>query len=189
MKIVTGVGENDHVTEVDFRNMLLGIVGPGNFIFNIGERLEATLISNNQLDIGTGMMYTDGNVSAEVKGESITITNGTQGMKRIDLVVNRYTRDEATQVETNSWVYLQGTPDAVSPLVPEYVEGSILAKDLVVDTPVYEITLDGLNVASVDCLLPVLRPLLDKQNQITPVTEMPADGTGEDGDVCILVES
>jgi hypothetical protein len=189
MKIVTGIGENDHVTEVDFRNMLLGIIGPGNFIFSTGEQLKATLVSNNQLDIGTGMMCTDGNISVEGKGESIILTNGTQGMKRIDLIVNRYTRDESSQVEDNNWVYLQGTPDVANPIEPTHTEGSILAKDLTVDVPVYKLVLDGLNVTSVECLLPVLRPLSSKQSQIISVTSMPEDGTGEDGDVYILVES
>lgn len=187
MKIMTGVGENDHVTPKDFRNMLIGIYGPDNYILNTGEKFATTLVSNNQLDIGTGMMCCEGNLSTDIEGASIEITNGTQGMKRKDLIVNRYQRNDVTQIETNSWVYIMGTADASNPVTPEYTEGSIMAGDLIVDCPVFEISIDGLSVVDVKCLLPIMKSLSEKQNQITGGTAKPSGG--EDNDVYIQYES
>ena len=163
MKIITGVGENDHVTPNDFRNILIGIWGSGSFILDTGEEFQTNLVSNNQLDIGTGMMCCEGHISTEVEGASIVIANGTQGMKRRDLVVNRYQRNDATQIETNSWVYIMGTADASNPVTPEYTEGNIMAGDLVVDCPVFEISIDGLSVTDVKCLLPVMKNIAKDQ--------------------------
>lgn len=190
MKNITGVGEADHVTANDMRNMLVGIFGAGSYILNVGEKLAPTLVSNNQLDIGIGTMCHHGNLSGEEKGASVAITNGTQGMKRIDLIVNRYQRNEESQVESNSWVYIMGTPDASNPAVPSCVAGNPLDGDLIDDCPVFKVTLNGLNVESVECLLPIVKPLADiitelskKQSQITGGTAAPSGG--EDGDVYI----
>lgn len=165
MKSMTGVGENDHVTANDFRNMLVGICGPGSYILNTGEKFATQLVSNNQLDIGTGMMCHEGHLSTEVEGSSIVIANGAQGMKRIDLIVNRYQRDDVTQVETNSWVYIMGTADASNPVTPEYTEGSIMAGDLIVDCPVFEIHLEGLNITNIKCLVPVIKTSAEIQRE------------------------
>lgn len=183
---VTGVGESNHVTASNFRNMLIGVFGAGSYILDTGECFAHELVSNNQLDIGTGMMCHHGNLSEEEKGSSITITNGTQGMKRIDLIVNRYQRNDATQVESNEWVYIMGTPHATDPTVPSCTEGNVMEGDLIDDCPVFQITLNGLNVESVELLVPKLKPLSQKQNQITGTESEPSGG--EDGDVFIQFE-
>ena len=186
MKNITGVGETDHVTANDMRNMLVGIFGSGSYILDTGEKFAHTLVSNNQIDIAIGTMCHHGNLSGEEKGASVSITNGTQGMKRIDLIVNRYQRNEENLIESNAWVYIVGTPDASNPVVPTHISGNPLNGDLIDDCPVFKITLDGLNVESVECLLPVLKPLSMKQNQITCGTAEPSGG--EDGDVYIKLE-
>lgn len=186
MKNVIGVGESAHVTASNFRNMLIGILGKESYIFNTGECLATTLVSNNQLDIGTGMIFHNGTLSVEEKGASVAITNGTQGMKRIDLVVNRYQRDEATQIETNEWVCIIGTPDTSSPVAPAHTVGDVMNDDLIDDCPVFQITLDGLNVTEVKCLLPIMKNVSEKQNQITGGTAEPTGG--EDNDVYVQYE-
>lgn len=185
MRNITGVGESDHVTASDFRNMLAGIFGLGSYILKTGDQFATTLVSNNQMDIGTGMMCHQGNLSAEDTGKSITITNGMQGVKRIDLVVNRYMRDDITQIEANEWVYIMGDPATTNPTAPSYVKGDIISGDLIVDCPVFQIEINGLNVENIKCLLPVMKPLVEKQNQITGGIAAPSGG--EDGDVYIRI--
>lgn len=186
MENVIGVGASAHVTASNFRNMLIGILGKKSYILNTGECLATTLVSNNQLDIGTGMIFHNGTLSAEEKGASVAITNGTQGMKRIDLIVNRYQRDEETQIETNEWIYIMGTPDASSPVAPEHTAGDVMSDDLIDDCPVFQLTLNGLNVTEVKCLLPIMKNMGEKQNQITSGTAEPTGG--EDCDVYIKLE-
>ena len=87
--------------------------------------------------------------------DEVTIQNGTQGMKRIDLIVNRYTKNDETGIEENEWIVLMGTPDAESPVAPAYTEGNLQNGDLVDDCPVFEVHLDGINVTEVVSLLSV----------------------------------
>lgn len=158
MEIVSGKTGSPHVTSQQFRQILEGTIGQGSCILASGENLEPELTSNNLLKIRSGIMAHHGNVSAVKIGtyDEVTITNGTQGMKRKDLVVNRYTRNKETGIETNEWLYIMGTPTSGTPTVPAYTKGNLQEGDLVDDCPVFEITLNGINVTGVKKLLDVL---------------------------------
>ena len=92
-----------------------------------------------------------GNISSVKIGtyDEVELTNGTQGMKRIDLVVNRYTRNEEDNTEKNEWVVIMGTPAESNPAVPEYIKGNLQNGDLVDDCPVFEVHFDGINIVEV----------------------------------------
>lgn len=151
MKIVSGRGKNAHVTSAQFRQFIEGTVGSLSCILRTGENMEPELASNNLLRVKSGMMCHHGNISSVENGtyDEITIQNGTQGMKRIDLVVNRYTFAEGTEIEKNEWVVIQGTPAESNPVVPAYTEGDLRNGDLIDDCPVFEVELDGINVTEV----------------------------------------
>ena len=155
MKIVSGRGADAHVTSAQFRQFIEGTVGSLSCILQTGEHLEPELASNNLLRVKSGMMCHHGNISSVDNGtyDEITIQNGTQGMKRIDLVVNRYTVEEETEIEKNEWVVIQGTPAESNPTVPSYIAGDLRIGDLIDDCPTYEIHLDGINVTEVKQLL------------------------------------
>ena len=157
MKIMTGKTGAPHVTSQQFRQLVEGTVGQGSYILTSGENLEPELQTNNLLKIRSGMMSHHGNLSVVDLGtyDEVTIQNGTQGMQRIDLVVNRYTQDEETGIEKNEWIVIQGTPAASNPQVPAYTEGNLQEGDLVDDCPVFEVHLDGINVTEVVKLLDV----------------------------------
>lgn len=157
MKIISGKTGSPHVTSQQFRQIFEGIIGEESCILPCGENLTPELQTNNSLKIRSGLMYHHGNLSTVELGayDEVTIQNGTQGMKRIDLVVNRYTREEESGTEKNEWIVIQGTPHASSPTVPAYTEGNLQDGDLVDDCPYLEVHLDGINVTEVKQLLSV----------------------------------
>lgn len=159
MKIMTGKTGAPHVTSQHFRQLVEGTVGQDSYILTSGENLEPELQTNNLLKIRSGMMSHHGNLSVVEIGtyDEVTIQNGTQGMQRIDLVVNRYTKDGETGIESSDWVVIQGTPAAESPAVPAYTEGNLQNGDLVDDCPVFEVHLNGINVTEVKKLLSVIK--------------------------------
>ena len=91
MKIMTGKNGAPHVTSQQFRQLVEGTVGQDSYILASGECLEPELQTNNLLKIRSGMMSHHGNLSVVEIGtyDEVTIQNGTQGMQRIDLIVNR----------------------------------------------------------------------------------------------------
>ena len=156
MKIISGKTGSPHVTSQQFRQIFEGIIGDESCILPCGENLTPELQTNNSLKIRSGLMYHHGNLSTVELGtyDEVTIQNGTQGMKRIDLVVNRY-RKGSSGIEKNEWIVIQGTPHASSPVVPDYTEGNLQDGDLVDDCPYLEVHLDGINVTEVKQLLSV----------------------------------
>ena len=158
MELILGTAGQPHVTSQQMREIFKMVVGSGSYILNSGEYLEPELQSNQALRIRSGILMHHGGI-AEVKQntyDEVTIGNGTQGMKRIDLVVARYTKDPETEHETMTWVVIQGTPAASDPVAPAYTEGDMQNGDLTDDCPVFEVHLDGIQVTDVVKLVEIL---------------------------------
>ena len=167
MEIVSGRTGKPHVTSQQFRQIIEGIIGDESCILSSGKNLEPELVSNNLLKIRSGMMCHHGNVSSVKIGtyDEVELTNGSQGMKRIDLVVNRYTRNEEDNTEKNEWIVIMGTPAESNPTVPEYTKGNLQEGDLVDDCPAFEVHFDGINITEVTKMLEIAqtnRDLIDR---------------------------
>lgn len=173
MKIVSGRTGSPHVTSQQFRQMLEGIIGQGSYIITSGENLKPELSSNNLLKIRSGMMAHRGCISCVDIGtyDEVTLTNGSQGMKRIDLIVNRYTRNAETEVENCSWKVIQGKPVASNPAVPAYTSGNLQNGDLVDECPAFEVHYDGINVTEVKSLLSVTDGLSGLSSNLISIVE------------------
>lgn len=168
MEIVSGRTGKPHVTSQQFRQIIEGIVGDGSCILPSGENLGPELVSNNSLKIRSGMMCHHGNVSSVKIGtyDEVELTNGSQGMKRIDLVVNRYTRNEEDNTEKNEWIVIMGTPAESNPTVPEYTKGNLQEGDLVDDCPAFEVHFDGINITEVTKMLEIAQTNKDLSEQL-----------------------
>lgn len=168
MEIVSGRVGRPHVTSQQFRQIIEGIVGDGSCILPSGENLEPELVSNNSLKIRSGMMCHHGNVSSVKIGtyDEVELTNGSQGMKRIDLVVNRYTRNEEDNTEKNEWIVIMGTPAESNPTVPEYTKGNLQEGDLVDDCPAFEVHFDGINITEVTKMLEIAQTNKDLTDKL-----------------------
>lgn len=168
MEIVSGRTGKPHVTSQQFRQLIEGTVGQESCILTSGENLEPELASNNSLKIRSGMLAHHGNISSVKIGayDEVSLSNGSQGMKRIDLVVCRYTRNAETEVESCDWVVIMGTPVASNPVAPAYTVGNLQDGDLVDDCPVFEVHYDGINVTEIKKLVPVVSNLTELNSNI-----------------------
>ena len=158
MEIVTGYRGKPHVTSEKWADLNRGIIGAEEYVLGVGRMFESELVSNNLLKIYDGCGVMQGRQFGTQAGQSdeITIENGTQGEKRIDLIVARYTKNEDTKIETIEPVLIKGTPSASDPAVPKHTEGNIRQGDLIADMPLYEVELKGINVVEVRPLFQVL---------------------------------
>ena len=173
MEIVSGRTGKPHVTSQQFRQIIEGIISDDSCILPSGENLEPELVSNNSLKIRSGMMCHHGNVSSVKIGtyDEVELTNGSQGMKRIDLIVNRYTRNEEDNTEKNEWVVIMGTPAESSPVVPEYTQGDLQKGDLLDDCPVFEVHFDGINIVEVTKKLEIAKTNKDLADKLTELNK------------------
>lgn len=157
MDIITGYTGSPHVTAEQDRDINIGIFWKESYVLQTGSQLAAEVSSNNEIKVRDGVIMHQG-CSASIKKntyDSLTITNGSQGMKRVDLIVARYSRDPSTNVESLALKVIQGTPSENSPTVPGYTTGDIQSGDLVADMPLYQVILNGLNITEVKKLFSV----------------------------------
>ena len=172
MNIITGYRGEPHVTSQQLRDTNIGTFGGGTYILDVGSQMAATVISANEVQIADGLLVAEGCTAEVARGttESMTIENGEQGMKRIDLIVARYTRDSGTAVESMELAVIKGTSAASNPAVPSYNTGLIADGDSPVDFPLYQVNLDGISITSVDPLVStvsVLDAITALQNKVT----------------------
>lgn len=159
MELVTGRAGSPHITAQQDRQLHQGVWGKEAYILNTGNMLEPQVQSSNKILIKDGaLMYQGALFSVKVgTTDEITINNGNQGMKRKDLVVARYTYDSEQNVESAAWLVYQGTPTGSNPVLPSGISGDIQAGDAVVDVPYLSVSLDGINIVSVD-VIPEVAP-------------------------------
>lgn len=151
MEIITGYTGKPHVTSEQDRDVNIGVVGEESYVLQTGMQLAAEVSSNNEIKIRDGVLMHQGCTASIKKNtyDSLTIINGSQGMKRIDLIVARYEKNQDNGIESLDLKVIQGTPAESTPTVPEYTEGDIQAGDYVADMPMYQVIIDGLNITEV----------------------------------------
>ena len=183
--LVTGKWGEPHVTSAQQRNYNAGIAGDGQYVMS---GMTATMTNSNTCHIDPGVASFNGaDVEVPAGGVDLTIENGTQGQKRNDLVVLRYTKNAGSQVEDVSLVVIKGTPSSGTAADPAHNEGSILDGDSPCDMPLWRIPLNGIDVGDPVQLFKDFESISDLRQIISPIMgigfraarslEMPVAGT------------
>lgn len=174
MDIITGYTGSPHVTAEQDRDINIGIFGNESYVLQTGSQLTAEVSSNNEIKVRDGVIMHQGCAASIKKNtyDSLTITNGSQGMKRVDLIVARYSRDPSTNEESLTLKVIQGTPSENSPTVPGYATGDIQSGDLVADMPLYQVILNGLNITEVKKLFSVQGSIAELSSKITAMNNI-----------------
>jgi hypothetical protein len=150
MHLVTGYAGQEHVTASDAGSFNLAMMGNGQFVLDRGNKFSASIISNTKVRIMDGDILMQGRHLRQVENTytEVVFDNGTQGLKRNDLVVIRYEKDSTTGIESASFKVIKGTSVESNPVDPEYTEGDIteLTGDLVNEMPLYRVSFDGLTI-------------------------------------------
>lgn len=173
MHLITGYAGKEHITATDQAAFNAALIGTGQFVLDKGKVLEAQVVSNNQIHILDGELMMQGrfvrlNPDAYV---DLAIDNGTQGVKRNDLIVARYTKDSTTGIEEVNLVVIKGTAVDSNPVDPAITEADITNGEATLhDYPLWRIPLDGLNVGEPVALFG--EPFMDSMHTLAEVREM-----------------
>lgn len=180
MDIITGYVGSPHVTAEQDRDINIGIFGAESYVLRTGSRLKAEVSSNNEIKIRDGVIMHQGCAASIKKNtyDSLTIVNGSQGMKRIDLIVARYSRNQSTKVESLTLKVIQGTPVTGTPSAPGYTTGDIQAGDLVADMPLYQVVINGLNITEVKQVFNTVDTVAELNGKLEKKTDTTTLGFG-----------
>lgn len=166
IELVDGYGGKPHISGEDLGDFKAGILGNAGYVFKRANMLAATLNGSNSITIatGSGIMPTSGRHFRVTAPETLTITSGTQGQNRNDLIVVRATTDkESTTVETAALVVLRGTPTSGTATDPATQDG---------DLPLYRLQLTGVSVAEPIALFDVMVPYGEFRDSIYQVLKL-----------------
>ncbi len=176
-ELVTGHAGKAHATAEQAAGLNAGILGLDDYVLDVHDKLKITVVSANKVTIGTGELVMQGRHVSQGTPEDLIITNGSQGMKRNDLIVCRYTKG-AQSIESAKLVVVRGTPTTGTPTDPAVNTTSPLDGGTTYDMPLYRIPLDGIAIGTPVPLFNVLRPMSDVWDSLTqtgPIDCVPAN--------------
>lgn len=110
LELIDGFAGKAHIGSDDLAALNSGCFGTGDYVFNYGQNLKATMTNANTCTIGTGALVSKGRRSVNLASTALTVQSGAQGQKRNDLVVARYAKTSGKNVESCTLTVIKGTP-------------------------------------------------------------------------------
>ena len=175
-ELVTGHANKAHVTAEQAAGLNAGILGLDDYVLDVHDKFKITVVSANRVTIGTGELVMQGRHVSQGTPEDLIVTNGSQGQKRNDLIVCRYTKG-AQSIESAKLVVVRGTPTTGTPTDPAVNATSPLDGGTTYDMPLYRIPLDGIAIGTPVPLFNVLRPMSDVWDSLTQRIRFDRSGT------------
>lgn len=166
-ELVTGHAGKAHATAEQAAGLNAGILGLDDYVLDVHDKFKITVVSANKVTIGTGELVMQGRHVSQGTPEDLIVTNGSQGQKRNDLIVCRYTKGSQS-VESAKLVVVKGTPTTGTPTDPAVNTTSPLDGGTTYDMPLYRIPLDGITIGTPVALFNVLKPMSDVWDSLTP---------------------
>lgn len=178
-ELVTGHAGKAHATAEQAAGLNAGILGLDDYVLNVHDKFEITVVSANKVTIGTGELVMQGRHVSQGTPEDLIVTNGSQGQKRNDLIVCRYAKGSQS-VESAKLVVVRGTPTTGTPTDPAVNTTSPLDGGTTYDMPLYRIPLDGITIGTPVPLFNVLKPMSDVWDSL-PHCGLISTATDRDG--------
>lgn len=166
VELVTGHANKAHATAEQAAGLNAGILGLDDYVLDVHDKFKITVVSANKVTIGTGELVMQGRHVSQGTPEDLIVTNGSQGQKRNDLIVCRYTKGSQS-IESAKLVVVRGTPATGTPTDPAVNTTSPLDGGTTYDMPLYRIPLDGITIGTPVALFNVLKPMSDVWDSLT----------------------
>lgn len=148
IELVDGKAGVAHISSEDKAIIHQAKFSKSDVVFDWGDAFKCTMGSANKATIGTGCASIQGLDWHITAAESVTISNGSQGMKRNDIICAHYHRDSKTGNELVELVVLKGSPNATAAADPTIPSGKILSGAVDAYMPLWRIPLDGITVGT-----------------------------------------
>lgn len=114
-------------------------ISGGDGVYDIGEMLKATVLSNNNVRIGNGVLSVGGHIARIKYGdyEEMTIDNGESGKNRNDLIVARFSTTGFGGVDEFSLEVKKGVAVTGAAKDPEVETGNLYEGETIREFPLH----------------------------------------------------
>ncbi len=139
-----------HILAEDDAAIYGGLLGQ-DCVLPLGQKLKATVISNNKVRIADGVVSVGGHIGRVISGdyEDMTIANGVSGKKRNDIIAARFIAGASGGADTYKLVVIQGTAGTTAS-DPVTVKGDLYSGDKQRDYPLWRVKIEGLSIVKVE---------------------------------------
>lgn len=148
IELVDGKAGVAHISSEDKAIIHQAKFSKSDVVFDWGDTFKCSISSSNMATIGTGCASIQGLDWHITSAESVTISNGSQGMKRNDIICAHYNCNLKTGNELVELVVLKGSPNATAAADPTIPSGKILFGACDAYMPLWRIPLDGITVGT-----------------------------------------
>lgn len=148
IELVDGKAGVAHISSEDKAIIHQAKFSKSDVVFDWGDAFKCSMSSPNRATIGAGCASIQGLDWHITAAESVTISNGSQGVKRNDIICAHYHRDSKTGNELVELTVLKGTPNATTAADPTIPSGKILSGAVDAYMPLWRIPLDGITVGT-----------------------------------------
>lgn len=168
LELVTGYWGVEHVTAEQDADLNAGIIGSGNYVLNIGEKMRAEAVSANQVRIFDGVFMAYGRqcILGDGEYEDVTIENGTPGLLRNDMIVVKYKKDEESGKENATFAVLKGESGSVAK-DPVPNKQDIRSGAFESEVPMYRVKINGLAIEKIEPLFSIPLTNDDLSNRVS----------------------
>lgn len=149
--LITGYWGEPHITPENDRGINAAIFGAGRYVLPVGEKLKAEYIGNNTIRLYDGKLIDNGAVAGIPAGEyvDLLIPEAGQGMKRKDLIVFQYKKDDSTLIECGEFIVVPGAETSETPSEPMLTQQDILSDEANLDQmALYSVSVAGAEISS-----------------------------------------
>lgn len=173
IELVDGKAGVAHISSEDKAIIHQAKFSKSDVVFDWGDAFKCSMSSSNTATIGTGCASIQGLDWHITAAESVTISNGSQGMKRNDIICAHYHRNSSSDtgdvgIESVELTVLKGTPNATAAADPAIPSGKILSGAVDAYMPLWRIPLDGITVGTPVRLFTPRRALWDSVTLTKP---------------------
>ena len=148
IELVDGKAGVAHISSDDKAIIHQAKFSKSDVVYDWGDAFKCSMSSSNRATIGTGCASIQGLDWHITSAESVTISNGSQGMKRNDIICAHYHRDSKTGNENVELTVLKGSPNATAAADPTIPSGKILSGAVDAYMPLWRIPLNGITVGT-----------------------------------------
>lgn len=167
IELMDGATGSKHISSEDWTVFNEATYGTSECVFDWGNRFKLTMSTANAGTLATGAGLVDGKRVWIKSPESITVTSGSQGMKRNDIVgiqYETYTSNGAT-LERPVVKVIKGTPNATTAADPS-IPDKFLA--------LWRVPLDGIAVGEPVALFDVMESIKGFRDSVSQASKSSA---------------
>lgn len=171
LTINTSPESEAHILAEDDAALYAGMLAQDS-VLNLGNKLKATVISNNKVRISDGIVLVGGHAGRIIKGdyEDVTINNGVSGQKRNDIIAARFIAGASGGADSYKLVVVQGTSGTTAK-DPAYTKGDLYNGDKQRDYPLWRVKIENLSIVKVEQMFTVGKSTEEVMAELLKISE------------------